>query len=105
MSGLIEDCWIFISASEFSLLWYYTECGLGETPWYTHEKKSQKEEEEEEGKKKGHKHSNKCLSLHTRVFSPQTKPCDSHETNIVFALLSNRDSSTLVESFFQIPPD
>lgn len=60
-------------------------------------KKEEKEAEEE-------KHS-KCLSLHIRVLFPQTKPCDNHETGVVFALLSNRDFSTLVQPLFQSPPD
>lgn len=60
-------------------------------------KKEEKEAEEE-------KHS-KCLSLHIRVLSPQTKPCDNHETGLVFALLSNGDFSTLVEPLFQSLPD
>lgn len=69
------------------------------------EEEGEQEKEEEEEKKRGSK-SSKYLSPHIRVLSPQTKPCDSHETRTVFcALLSNRESSTLVEPLFQIPPD
>lgn len=67
--------------------------------------KKKKEEKEEEEAAKHSKQKQTCLSLHIRMFSPQTKPCDNHETGIVFALLSNRDFCTLVQSPFQSPPD
>lgn len=49
------------------------------------EEEGEQEKEEEEEKKRGSK-SSKHLSPHIRVLSPQTKPCDSHETRTGFFL-------------------